>query len=39
MVAVREARSIVGTLWPQAWREPGTQKASKGVSLMVDEKI
>jgi transcriptional regulator with XRE-family HTH domain len=33
MVAVREARSIVGTLWPQAWREPGTHKASKGCLL------
>ena len=39
MVAVRDARSIVGTLWPQAWREPETHPAGKSFSLMVDEKF
>jgi transcriptional regulator with XRE-family HTH domain len=39
MVAVQEARSIVGILWPEAWREQGTPGSDKGVSLSVDEKF
>ena len=39
MVAVQEARSIVGILWPEAWRETDAAGAAKSVSLMVDEKF
>lgn len=39
MVAVQEARSIVGVLWPEAWRESEAQRANMGISLMVDEKF
>lgn len=39
MVVVQEARSIVGILWPEAWREPGALGSDKRVSLKVDEKF
>ena len=39
MVAVQEARSIVGVLWPEAWREAGAAGATKSISLPVDEKF
>jgi hypothetical protein len=39
MVAAREARSIVGALWPEAWRDPRQARKANSVSLMVDEKF
>lgn len=39
MVAIQEARSIVGTLWPEAWRAVDVTGASKRISLTVDEKF
>jgi len=39
MVAVREVRSIVGVLWPEAWRAPRSAGKENSVSLMVDEKF
>ena len=39
MVAMQEARSIVGILWPEAWRASDVTGASKRISLTVDEKF
>ena len=39
LVAVQEARSIVGVLWPEAWRETDAVRAAKSISLTVDEKF
>ena len=39
MVAVRAAMSIVGALWPEAWRTGAAQTGGDGSSLMVDEKF
>jgi transcriptional regulator with XRE-family HTH domain len=39
MVAVREATSIVGVLWPEAWRAPRSSGKEHSISLIVDEKF
>jgi hypothetical protein len=39
MVAVQDARSIVGVLWPEAWRASAPEASETGISLMVDEKF
>ena len=39
MVAVRKARSIVGVLWPTAWRPAAVKDIAKRLSLEVDEKF
>jgi transcriptional regulator with XRE-family HTH domain len=38
-VAVRSARSIVGVLWPEAWRETPNVESTKRNALLVDEKF
>ena len=39
MVAVNTARSIVGILWPDAWREAGSPNPGKRGAITVDEKF
>jgi len=39
MVAVNTARSIVGILWPDAWREAGSPDPGKRGAITVDEKF
>jgi transcriptional regulator with XRE-family HTH domain len=39
LVAVREVKLIVGSLWPEAWQGTDASDRLKGISLMVDEKF
>jgi transcriptional regulator with XRE-family HTH domain len=39
MVAITSARSIVGTLWPNAWREASGADPAKRRAIAVDEKF